>query len=55
MDCISNLPSGLRDRGSDLVVRIGKLEEVFVNLAKSVGVIAFYVHQEATYEELEVQ
>ena len=55
VECISNLRSSLRDRGSDLIVRIGKPEEVLVDLAKSVAAEALYVHQEVTYDELQVQ
>ncbi|KAG0626041.1 hypothetical protein M758_2G098100 [Ceratodon purpureus] len=55
IECISNLRSSLRDRGSDLVVRIGKPEEVLVDLAKSVGAEALYAHQEVTHEELQAE
>lgn len=55
LECVENLRSGLRERGSDLIVRLGRPEEVLVDLAKSVGAEALYVHQEVTYEELQVQ
>lgn len=55
LECVANLRSSLRERGSDLIIRIGKPEEVLVDLAKAVGAEALYLHQEVTYEELQVQ
>lgn len=55
LECVANLRSSLRDRGSDLIVRIGKPEEVLVDLAKSVGAEALYVHKEVTFEELQAE
>lgn len=43
-ECVVNLWLSLRERGLDLIVRIGKLEEVFFDLVKSVGVEFFYVY-----------
>lgn len=54
LECVANLRTSLRERGSDLIVRIGKPEEVIVNLAKNIGADTLYVHQEVTYEELQV-
>jgi deoxyribodipyrimidine photo-lyase len=44
----------LRERGSELFVRIGQPEQVLVDLAKSVGADGLYVHQEVTSDELKV-
>eukprot|EP00252_Welwitschia_mirabilis_P014724 TRINITY_DN3256_c0_g1_i1.p1 TRINITY_DN3256_c0_g1~~TRINITY_DN3256_c0_g1_i1.p1 ORF type:complete len:495 (-),score=93.38 TRINITY_DN3256_c0_g1_i1:543-2027(-) len=52
LQCVSNLRENLRNLGSDLVVRIGRPEEVLVELAKEVGADALYVHQEVSHEEL---
>ncbi|CAM6033489.1 unnamed protein product [Sphagnum compactum] len=53
LECVANLRASLRERGSDLIVRVGNPEEVLVNLAKSVGASGLYVHQEVTHEEQE--
>nr|XP_024385637.1 blue-light photoreceptor PHR2-like isoform X3 [Physcomitrium patens] len=55
LECVANLRSSLRERGSDLIVRVGSPEAVLVDLAKSVGAEALYVHQEVTYEELQAE
>ncbi|KAI5075045.1 hypothetical protein GOP47_0011006 [Adiantum capillus-veneris] len=52
LECVSNLRENLRERGSDLVVRVGKPEEVLVTLAKSIGADALYAHQEVSCEEV---
>lgn len=52
-ECVANLRSSLRERGSDLIVRIGKPEEVLLDLAKSVGAESLYAHQEVAYGELQ--
>lgn len=54
LECVANLRTSLRERGSDLIVRIGKPEEILVDLAKSSGADALYLHQEVTHEELQV-
>lgn len=54
LECVANLRSSLRERGSDLFVRIGQPEQVLVDLAKSVGADGLYVHQEVTSDELKV-
>ncbi|KAG0571171.1 hypothetical protein M758_6G207700 [Ceratodon purpureus] len=55
LECVANLRSNLREKGSDLIVRIGSPEEVLPDLAKTVGAEALYVHQEVTYEELQAE
>ncbi|MCO5597039.1 hypothetical protein L7F22_051113 [Adiantum nelumboides] len=52
LECVSNLRENLRERGSDLVVRVGKPEEILVTLAKSIGADALYAHQEVSCEEV---
>lgn len=52
LECVANLKANLKERGSDLVVRIGKPEEVLVELAKSIGADALYAHQEVSREEI---
>jgi deoxyribodipyrimidine photolyase len=53
LECVANLRASLRERGSDLIVRVGNPEDMLVNLAKSVGASGLYVHQEVTHEEQE--
>lgn len=52
LECVANLRANLRERGSDLVVRIGRPEEVLVELAKSIGADALYAHQEVSHGEI---
>lgn len=52
LECVSTLREKLRERGSDLVIRVGKPEEVLVDLARSVGADALYAHQEVSCEEV---
>lgn len=52
LECVESLRENLRQRGSELVVRIGKPEEVLVSFAKSVGADALYAHQEVAHEEM---
>lgn len=55
LECVSVLRENLRERGSDLVVRVGKPEEVLVTLAKSIGADALYAHQEVSCEEVQCE
>lgn len=55
LECVSNLRDNLRERGSDLIVRLGKPEEVLVSLAKAVGADGLYVHQEVSGDEIECE
>ncbi|KAL2652078.1 hypothetical protein R1flu_020206 [Riccia fluitans] len=52
LECVANLRDNLRERGSELIVRIGKPEEVLVSVAKSVGADALYAHMEVAHEEM---
>jgi len=55
IECVADLRAKVKELGSELVVRIGKPEEVLRNLARSVGASAVFAHQEVTYEELQVE
>ncbi|XP_020589588.1 blue-light photoreceptor PHR2 [Phalaenopsis equestris] len=48
---VADLRRSLRARGSDLVVRIGRPETVLVELARSVGADAVYMHREVSHDE----
>lgn len=52
---VSDLRESLRARGSDLVVRVGKPEEVLRDLARRVGADALYMHKEVSKEEVKVE
>ncbi|KAK9918887.1 hypothetical protein WJX75_007839 [Coccomyxa subellipsoidea] len=51
VDAVTDLRDSLRALGSDLIVRIGKPEEILMDLAKKVGASKVYCHSEVTYEE----
>ena len=53
LECVADLRASLRAKGSDLIVRVGRPEEVLLKLAGEVGATALYAHQEVTYEELQ--
>lgn len=53
LQCVSDLREKLKELGSDLVVRVGKPEEVLLNLAKAIGADALYAHQEVSYEGMQ--
>lgn len=55
IQAIHDLRQRLRGAGSDLIVRIGKPEEVLVDLARRIGAAAVYCHTEVTYEERQVE
>ncbi|KAL3699853.1 hypothetical protein R1sor_017875 [Riccia sorocarpa] len=55
LECVANLRDNLRERGSELIVRIGKPEEVLVSIAKSVGADALYAHMEVAHEEMNAE
>eukprot|EP00850_Spirogloea_muscicola_P017426 SM000149S01361 [mRNA] locus=s149:269331:272843:- [translate_table: standard] len=55
VECVEDLRRNLRKHGSDLVVRIGKPEDVLLKLAKATGADALFVHQEVTAEELRTE
>lgn len=55
IDAVRDLRERLRERGSDLMVVIGKPEEVLPEIARKVGASALYCHTEVTYEEAQVE
>ena len=55
IDAVRDLRERLRERGSDLVVAVGKPEEVIPMFARKVGASAIYCHTEVTYEETQVE
>ncbi|KAJ7566034.1 hypothetical protein O6H91_02G085800 [Diphasiastrum complanatum] len=55
IECVANLRENLRQRGSDLVLRIGKPEEEVVGMAKGAGASSVYAHQEVSHEEFEME
>jgi deoxyribodipyrimidine photolyase len=55
LECVSDLRARLRERGSDLLVRVGRPEAVLPQLARATGAAAVYAHAEVTAEELGVE
>ncbi|GJV32962.1 blue-light photoreceptor PHR2-like protein [Tanacetum coccineum] len=52
IESVSNLRKNLQARGSDLVVRIGKVESVLSELVKAVGAEVVYAHREVSHDEV---
>ncbi|CAD5192564.1 blue-light photoreceptor PHR2-like [Musa acuminata AAA Group] len=55
IDSVAELRRGLRRRGSDLVVRIGRPEVVLPELARAAGADAVYAHREVSHDEARVE
>ncbi|GLC37195.1 hypothetical protein PLESTF_001428600 [Pleodorina starrii] len=55
LDAVSDLRSRLRAAGSELLVRVGRPEEVVPELAARVGAGAVYCQAEATEEEAQIE
>jgi deoxyribodipyrimidine photo-lyase len=55
LESLADLRQRLRDKGSELIVRWGKPEEVIPEIAHQYGAEGVFAHQEVTYEELEVE
>lgn len=55
VEAVSDLRSRLRAAGSDLVVRVGRPEEVLGELVRKVGGGMVYCHGEPTYEARQVR
>ncbi|KAM1233764.1 hypothetical protein ACFX2J_003437 [Malus domestica] len=51
-ESVADLRKNLQARGFDLVIRIGKPETVFVELAKAIGADAIYAHREVSHDEV---
>ncbi|CAI7820948.1 unnamed protein product [Closterium sp. NIES-53] len=55
LQCVAALRAALRERGSDLVLRVGRPEDVLPRLARAVGAQAVVLQQEVTAEESRVE
>ncbi|KAK1294539.1 Blue-light photoreceptor PHR2 [Acorus calamus] len=55
IESVSDLRRSLRQRGSDLVVRIGRPEAVLQELARAVGADGVYAHLEVSHDEVEAE
>ncbi|KAL9261535.1 Blue-light photoreceptor PHR2-like protein, partial [Drosera capensis] len=55
IESVSDLRRSLRERGSDLVVRIGRPETVLVEMAKAIGADAVYAHGEVSKEDVRAE
>jgi deoxyribodipyrimidine photolyase len=55
LECVSDLREKLRTLGSELLVRIGRPEEVLLDLARTIGAEAVYANQEVSSEELKCE
>lgn len=55
LDSIKALRQTFQDLGADIVVRIGKPEEVVPDMCKRVGAKRVFLHAETTYEEQKVE
>lgn len=55
LEALHDLRQRLRDAGSDLIVRLGRPEDVLPEIARHVGAGAVYCHGEVTYEEQKLE
>ncbi|MDP4710390.1 MAG: DASH family cryptochrome [Saprospiraceae bacterium] len=55
LESVADLREQLRKKGADLIVRVGKPEEVLFDLARRVGSFAVFCNRERTSEEVQVQ
>lgn len=55
IESVSALRKSLRERGSELVVRIGKPEEVLLDVCRKVGAKRCMYHREISHEEKQVE
>jgi deoxyribodipyrimidine photolyase len=55
IESVSDLRKNLQERGSDLVIRIGKPEEVLVDMVKAIGADGVYAHREASHDEVKAE
>ncbi|KAL4859435.1 Blue-light photoreceptor PHR2 [Chlorella vulgaris] len=54
-EAVADLRAALRAAGSELVVRVGRPEEVVAELVRRTGAATVYCHTEVTYEELQAE
>ena len=52
---VADLRQRLKKAGSDLLVRVGRPEEVIPEVARKIGADAVYCHTEVTFEECQVE
>ncbi|KAG8389498.1 hypothetical protein BUALT_Bualt02G0235700 [Buddleja alternifolia] len=55
IESVADLRKNLQDRGSDLVVRIGRPESVLLEVVKAVGADAVYMHREVSHDEIKAE
>lgn len=55
IDAVTDLRERLRQAGSELIVRIGRPEEIVPEIGRKLGADAVYCHTEVTYEETQVE
>lgn len=55
IDSVEDLRKSLRAKGSDLLVRLGRPEEVLPELCRQTGCKRVFCHREVTYEDLMVE
>ncbi|KAJ3683698.1 hypothetical protein LUZ60_013925 [Juncus effusus] len=55
LDSVKDLRNSLRNRGSDLIVRIGRPETVLPELAKEVGADGVFAHHEVSRDEVKTE
>ncbi|KAL2652281.1 hypothetical protein R1flu_020409 [Riccia fluitans] len=55
LESVADLRKNLQKRGLDLVIRVGKPEEIVPNLAQAVGAHTVFGHKETTSEETGVE
>jgi deoxyribodipyrimidine photo-lyase len=54
IESVDDLQKSLQKIGSNLIIRIGKPEEIIPQLAHNLGVSAVYTSEEVTYEETQI-
>jgi deoxyribodipyrimidine photo-lyase len=55
IESVEHLRQAVRERGGELLVRMGKPEQIIADLAGALGITSVYFHQEATSEEQYVE
>lgn len=55
IESVKNLRDNLRQRGSDLIIRVGHPEEIIFDMAKELKTSWVFCNRERTHEELNVQ
>eukprot|EP00238_Polyblepharides_amylifera_P008177 CAMPEP_0196586080 /NCGR_PEP_ID=MMETSP1081-20130531/53036_1 /TAXON_ID=36882 /ORGANISM="Pyramimonas amylifera, Strain CCMP720" /LENGTH=475 /DNA_ID=CAMNT_0041907837 /DNA_START=77 /DNA_END=1504 /DNA_ORIENTATION=- len=55
LECVEDLRIQLRDKGSDLIIRIGNPEIILAQIAQETGASTVYTHQEVTEEDAKLE